>query len=579
MSQDIIGNELINRFDALIVEGQERYSSYIRSTADLRRCLVRAYLWWAESNSQQDVIEAIEKEHGVPIVKMNGNTVQFTNLLRIIFGKTEAYDKEYTKVYQWSSAVSALHEEYTQNPQRYRTNAEGTLLKYFNDKGGISGLMKSASSTDDDRNTPIQKPLPKPPKTNASMQTTAAIQQTATTWVKTASGIGVANPTTPIRVDANGHIALLARRERNGQITVLGSSNDATVIASIAQSMLATNTTLLPYSLRLLIEVIRTQAYPPFAMPKLLENRQRWFEQVWLDKSVIKTSDLPTAKKGERGVPLWAPKKLLLRGKQNDFILSNSKAGVSVVTRFVPHSPFIGKDEEIFLRVVERSKIERLIETAEAQIVEASPQDNLRKSDADEKSAYKLDIINNFAKTKLTLRFYNTKPYAGTLTGFQADFDFKAFKPIWFFEVEHSWFGTLRERMLDAWFSSLGSSNQLKRENNRLMEIVVSPKEFKIVFNMSTFGSADEVFPTTISMPKDVACSNTLHFSKDIASVLYNLADVLSNTPIKVSGNADALVFEYKNDVGSFYIAVPSVVKKGKRYVANPKAFYDYQYA
>lgn len=571
-------NSLLTRFDALIVEGQERYSSYIRSTEDLRRCLVRAYLWWAESNSQLDVIEAIEKQHGVPIVKMNGNTVQFTNLLRIIFGKTEAYDKEYTKVYQWSAAVSALHEEYTQNPQRYRTNAEGTLLKYFNDKGGISGLMKSASSTDDDSNTPIQKPLKRQPTNTLSTQTTAAIQSAATDWMFSANPIGTAAPTKPVRIDGKGHIALLARRERNGQISIIGSSNDATIIASIAQNMLSTNTTGLPYSLRLLIEVIRTQAYPPFAMPKQLENRQRWFEQVWLDKSVIKTSDFPNAKKGERGVALWAPKKLLMRGRQNDFILSNSKAGVSVVTRFVPHTPFIEKDEEIFLRVVERSKIERLIETAEAHIVEADPQDRLRKSDSHEKSAYKLNIVNFRANTHFNLHFYSTKPYAGTLTGFQADFDFNAFKPTWHFDVEHNWFGELRERMLDEWFANLGSNNQLKRENNKLMEIVVSPTEFKIVFNMSTFGSADEVFPTTISMPKDVACSNTLHFSKDIASVLYNLADVLSNTPIKVSGNADALVFEYMNDVGSFYIAVPSVVKKGKRYVANPKAFYDYQY-
>jgi hypothetical protein len=570
---------LLNRFDALIVEGQERYSSYIRSTDDLRRCLVRVYLWWAESNTQIDVIKAIEDRHGMSVVTMNGNNVVFTNLLRIVFDKTEANNKEYTKVYMWGRALSALHEEYTENPQRYRTNPEGTLLKYFNDKGGISGVMKSASSIDDDNNTPIQKPPPKPPNTTTSAASTAAVQQTATSYVKTAPGIGVANSSAPLRVDAIGHIALLARREKNGQITVLGSSNDANIIASIAQSMLATNTTLLPYSLRLLIEVIRTQAYPPFAMPKQLENRKRWFENVWLDKSFLKTGDFPNAKKGEKSVALWAPKKLLIRGRQKDVILSNSKADVSVVTRFVPLSSFIKKDEEIFLRVVERSKIERLIETAEAHIVDANPKDSLRKTTDGEKATYKLAISNYFAKTNMTLHFYSTKPYAGTLTGFQADFDFKAFKPVWRFDAEHSWFGALRAQMLDEWFANLGSSNQLKRENNRLMELSITPTEVKIAYNMSAYGNAEERVAAKVTMPKDVQCINTLHFSKEIASVLYNLADVLCDGSIQVSGNADAIVFEYKNDIGTFQIAVPSVVKKGKRYIANPKAFYDYRYA
>jgi len=70
----------------------------------------------------------------------------------------------------------------------------------------------------------------------------------------------------------------------------------------------------------------------------------------------------------------------------------------------------------------------------------------------------------------------------------------------------------------------------------------------------------------------------TEHLSKDIASVLFNLADVHSDGLIEVSGNDQALVFAYKNDLGSFKIAVPTAERKKKTAVRKSAAFSEVRY-
>lgn len=572
-------HDLLEKFDALIVEGQDRYSNYIKSHDELRRCLVRVYLWWAESNQYPDVIQAIEKQHGMPVVKLDGNKPAFTNLLRLIFGKTEAYDKEYVKVWQWGTAISALHEEFTEHPQRYRNNPEGTLLKFFNDKGGISGLLKKdvITPTADDV-------LPSTKSSKSSIKTTSqstkkAIKQQAIEWLETAAGIGTAASNSPVRVDYKGYVAMLARREPDGTITLLGSTNDYDAVSTIAEKMLSTQVAHLPNSLRLLVEIIRSQTYPANALPQNLDNRTKWYRTVLLDQSPIRTSDLPNYKIGDQKKALWAPSKLLIRGKQKDIILSNSKSGVSVVTRCVPKHFLLTNKDEVFLRVVERNRVERLVETGEMQITAATPEITLKRSKKTEKFCYELALTNKHAKRPLTLHFYDTKPYAGSMTGFQADFDFTSFKPIWTFSVEPHWFGAFREKMLDKWFTQLGSGNRPNRANNRHMEVTVTVSEFELLFNISDYGKANDRMPANISFSNKSDKLSTCYLSKDIGPVLFNLADVVCNKQIEVKGNEDAIVFEYENDIGRFHIAVPCAVPKGKKMVRKSSAFSDYRYA
>lgn len=576
--------ELRRRFEKLSVESSGAYSSYVRSTNDLWRALVRSYLWWHECQLVPDLLDELYEEHGIQVKAKADNSPNFGPLLRIVFDRVELqHDRERIIFWKWGCAVSALHVEHSDNPQRYRNNAEGKLFQFFADAGGIEGLTKKeddkleeAESEQEARSSSQSRKKPAPTADNKIKK---ALQARAKVGLASAKGIGTAATTQPVRVGEDGLIAVLARREPNGKITILGSSNTQSAIDHITEHLLSSDITHLAPNVRVLAEVIRSQAYPAISMPSDPAKRGAWYRSVLLDKSPIKTSDLAAAESGKKKEHLKAPAKLLIRGAHGDVILSGSKIGLSVVTTCKPATPLIGKKDQVFLRVIERSVIERMLDTGEIHLLKASPQTGLRRSSADAKYTYELILDNGVGGKAQTLHFYDAKQKAGMLTGFQAGFDFDAWKPDWTFRVQPVWFGKLREKMLDKWFSTLGNGKQPNRPSNLILQVIVTSKRFDIVFNLADEKNSpsrdldvDTKFKTTKHTHK------TQHLSKDIAPVLFNLADVHSDGMIEVSGNDQALVFAYKNDLGTFKIAVPTAERKKKTAVRNSTAFSEIRY-
>jgi hypothetical protein len=297
-----------------------------------------------------------------------------------------------------------------------------------------------------------------------------------------------------------------------------------------------------------------------------------------LDKSPLKTSDVD-ARKGKKKVHLDAPSKLLIRGAQGDVILSGSKTNLSVVTSCKPVKPLVDKNDQVFLRVMERSIVERMVDTGEIHLIKASPQAGLKHSSAEAKYAYELTLDNGVSKKPQTLHFYDAKQKAGMLTGFQTGFDFDIWTPNWSFSVDPIWFGELREKMLDKWFSTFGSGKQPNRPSNQILNVLVAAKSCGLAFNIHD----DELSPqqkldVNVSLQDKGSTLKTVHLSKDIAPVLFNLADVQCDGKIEVSGSSQAIVFAYKNDLGTFKIAVPTAERKKKSAVRHSSAFSEIRY-
>ncbi len=432
--------ELRRRFEKLSVESSGAYSSYVRSTNDLWRALVRSYLWWHECQQVPDLLDELYEEHGIQVKAKADNSPNFGPLLRIVFDRVELqHDRERIIFWKWGCAVSALHVEHSDNPQRYRNNAEGKLFQFFADAGGIEGLTKKEDNqldeAESEQEAPSSSKSRKKPAPAADNKIKKALQARAKAGLASAKGIGTAATTQPVRVGEDGLIAVLARREPNGKITILGSSNTQSAIDHITEHLLSSDITHLAPNVRVLAEVIRSQAYPAISMPSDPAKRGAWYRSVLLDKSPIKTSDLAAAESGKKKEHLKAPAKLLIRGAHGDVILSGSKIGLSVVTTCKPATPLIGKKDQVFLRVIERSVIERMLDTGEIHLLKASPQTGLRRSSADAKYTYELILDNGVGGKAQTLHFYDAKQKAGMLTGFQAGFDFDAWKPDWTFRV------------------------------------------------------------------------------------------------------------------------------------------------
>ena len=457
--------ELRRRLEKLSLENEAIYSSLMRSTEDLWRALVRSYLFWCECQSEPDFLDQLYKQNGLIKKARVDNSENFKPFLRIMFGKVKyAYEREGIVLWNWACAVSALHIEHSENPHRYRSNAEGKLLQFFKDKGGIEGLTKKENNELDEAENEQDQPAntkqsKKKKAAGVDEKIQKALRDRARSGLKNAKGIGTAATTGPLRVGEDGLIAVLARREPNGKITILGSSNAQSAIDHVTEHLLASDITHLPANIRVIAEIIRSQAYPAISMPNDPAKRLAWYRSVLLDKSPIKTSDIAAAASGKKKEHLKAPSKLLIRGAHGDVILSGSKAELSVVTVCRPNAPLINKGDQVFLRVMERSMIERMLDTGEIHLLKASPQTGLKRSSADAKYTYELVLDNGIGGKAQTLHFYDAKQKAGMLTGFQAGFDFEAWKPDWTFRVQPVWFGKLRELMLDEWFSSLALAN------------------------------------------------------------------------------------------------------------------------
>ncbi len=116
-------------------------------------------------------------------------------------------------------------------------------------------------------------------------------------------------------------------------------------------------------------------------MPSDPAKRGAWYRSVLLDKSLLKTSDLAAAESGKKKEHLKAPAKLLIRGAHGDVILSGSKTDLSVVTSCKPATALIGKNDQVFLRVMERSVIERIVAPLGRRIDESSPMVDARLAD------------------------------------------------------------------------------------------------------------------------------------------------------------------------------------------------------
>ena len=577
--------ELRRRFEKLSIESSSTFSSYVRSTDEFWRALVRSYLWWHECQKVPDLLDELYEEHGIQVKAKADNAPNFGPLLRIIFDRvTLQHDRERITFWKWGCALNALHIEHSENPQRYRSNAEGKLFQFFADAGGIEGLTKKENNELDEAENEQDQPTntkqakkKKPAGIDEKIQ--KALRDRALSGLKNSKGIGTAATTLPLRVGEDGLIAVLARRELNGKITILGSSNAQSAINHVTEHLLANDITHLPANIRLIAEIIRSQAYPAISMPNDPAKRLAWYRSVLLDKSPIKTSDIAVAASGKKKEHLKAPSKLLIRGAHGDVILSGSKAELSVVTVCRPNAPLINKGDQVFLRVMERSMIERMLDTGEIHLLKASPQTGLKRSSADAKYTYELVLENGLGNKPQTLHFYDAKQKAGMLTGFQAGFDFEAWRPDWSFRVQPVWFGKLREQMLDEWFSSLGTGKQPNRPNNLIMQAVVTAKSFGLVFNIHDEKLAPEHKQVVdVKLKTAKRTHRTQHLSKDIGPVLFNLADVHSDGMIEVSGSDQALVFAYKNDLGSFKIAVPTAERKKKSAVRSSTAFSEIKY-
>ncbi|MDQ2082964.1 hypothetical protein RA307_22495 [Xanthobacteraceae bacterium Astr-EGSB] len=564
-----------------------------RANQDLWHLLARTLLWSLEADKSPGYKESLYRAHGVRWHRTADGSPNFSPLIRLVWGfaSTDLSQADRVTISQWNTALKAIYAHYIQNPDDFRFNAEGKLVDFIAESRGVAGLNGASPDhnendndfRDDDANDnddlgdgndrsdptndgdglgPNPNPDPKKDRSNLDSENHEKITRAVRSFIVQSNGIGTATLKTGVRVASDNLVVLLARHENDDTLTVLGSTSNSRQINLAVEAIASGSLTVLPYSLRALSEVIKSQAFPPKALPPSGVKRANWYRNKYNEKVEAPERDQNGSTRKKRGRRHTTVSRLVIRAESRDVLLSMSGTDVSPVTRCKLHHQLVDNANTVYLNADHRVIIERWLETGEIFMLEAATTENLVRECSSEEASYKLDVRNRSTEESTTLRF---EPGATSATDYQPDFDADKFAADWTVELDLKWFLQLRKVWADPWFGGLGLSHQITRDRNRKLEIEIDGAEVRIGFNREDGHSAFESFALPDNLSGLVTPARSTYLSKDLAPILFNMADANVDGAVTMSGNQHALVFQYANSIGSFAIAVPSLQFNGRR--------------
>jgi hypothetical protein len=551
--------DLDEQLTALQSDAAEHYPGYRRNHELLWRLLSKTYLWWRKASEVDDYLESQYEQKGIRY-RSHGNRPNFNPLIRLVWDIGDIEQADRVTISQWNKALQKMHAQYLQQPKDFNHNPEGKLTALLQTQGGVAGLAAIPDIADEPHHSRSRGSLTKNADAGGSdARVTAEISRQALAQVNAFTEIAAFTTEEPIRVGADGFLVLLARRDRVGRITILGSSNDPAQIEAVAATIARRDVVNVTPSLRALVQIVATQAFPSHALPSSGEKRAKWYRTRYAEPGDLHVSDLEGWEGEQRGQPLTSWKRLLLRGGR-EAILSGSVVTVSPVTRCLLADPLIEVGDAVFLRPRDLAAIEQWYASGELAFLRAEPELRLERTEA---GLYKLIVKSAITDSTEILQFYRHSPDAN-VAHYQAEFRRDAFEPTWRTGVPAEWFATLRQVWTDKWFAELGRFNQITRKNNAVLEVKVEADKFHVIFNRDSDASASETIAFPREIPGLAGPETTTYFSKDLAPILFNLADAQVSGAVTMSGNEHALVFTYDTSVGQFEIAVPTLDEAGE---------------
>ena len=572
-----MGNtQLQTKLDDLILLASETVRINESSRQNLYKTLAQTYVTWKELQQDQLWLESQYRKADISF-RSTGNEINFRPFIRLVFGVSEIDSYYRHKIFHWQAVLRKLDEFYTNDQRRFKTNTVNRLAGLIDELGGITTIVNDGKQiTDenneksDDRNSQIKK------KKTLEITKAELSKRSVSDFANSEASIGALKLKGAIRSDENNLVALIARREENGTLTVLGSTNNSEAINEVAIGARAQSFTESAQSLVQLAECISTQMFPHGSMPSSKAAQKVWKQRIYYDRSDFKADfrDKKTGEEIKSKIP--NPRRLLLRGKTGDILFSSKHSDVGVVTKCTPHNFLIPKTTNVYLKTEERSRIEEWLCDNTIWLMNAQPENKLNKA-TNQKYIYSLKIVNSATGKDSNLHFYEQgRAQDIEALSTQTDFDYKSYEPIWITELDAQWFVNLRANFLDDWFRKLGKNTQLNRENNFKFIFEIKSKGLSIRYDIDATGDAPVRHFQIFS---DLPARNTFGFevrAKDMAPVLYNLANIGVLGKIYLSGNENAVVIEFDTNVGHYTIAIPTLAERklaqGKN--TSPKLFF-----
>lgn len=441
------------------------------------------------------------------------------------------YDQEMDRL---GDAVEALLQKVESDPDSYKTKGVERLVQEIKDAGGLEAFKKISKG---------KNPATAHIGSSASGIAGKSLNFASAHLKKMEKLIGqTLNGNPRVYPNSNGLFLLICKEQANGEMSALGSSSNANLLAEVAFDARKLEYGDLALPIHQLAEIISTQRFPTAYLPKSEESRAKWRAKVYIEKTKAK--------------PAQDILSQVLLKASGELLYSSVSDGPAVVTRLKPATSIVANlQDDVVLDSKHCTQVEEWIDSGQVALL--SSKTSMVVSDEKLHKVY-VDWSCAEPKQKGKLNFSsfeNSENQAG-----QRDFAFADFNASWTAELTIAALHKFRTDSLEAWLKSVGK-NRLKRKENRLFKLILGTNALTLRWrDDATAHSVDY----NISFVGPVSTTGGWQMevmSKDIAPVLYNLAKAESVSNIEVAADKVAICFSYTTPTGSYDIAVPSARK------------------
>ena len=472
---------------------------YVSSRTMLYEGLAKVYLWWQTASKEKGLLDKLYADNGVQYKKEIKADENYSPLLRYLWGMDGTVNSNTIDL--WNRALNKVNTAINADKVFYKQNTIQKIITFIDTKGGIRGLAAYDSTQVD----VAKEPKLKKTKIDVNVEKKRHEEHLAkgNTYYAT-NATPIAKFTTKHSLPtADSSIGLGLFRKTKSGYELLKAIDDKALIEQALIGSYARSTDSVPYTVRLITEIIATQT-----VPKPLQSLSRSLA----DKSKFKSDD---------GTAMMMLKRLLYMAEKRVFVLSANRSACSPVTIAMPNKQIIDSKQSVALNINDRTYIENsLIHSGDLNFYTT---DNPTKVLAikGEAATHKLELENTITKKYRYVRFYPLTIHKSEASKQQAILKRgMKFKAIHTAKLDTNWLAELNGEFLSRWVNGLGKS--IKRKEYAVIALAFgrSGITFKFCQRANTYVEEELIKYTHASNAKAITVEV---LAKDIIPILNSL--------------------------------------------------------
>lgn len=514
---------------------------YVSSRNMLYEGLAKVYIWWQEANREKGLLEKLYKDNGIQYKKEIKADENYSPLLRYLWGMDGTVNSNTIDL--WNRALNKVNAAVNADKQFYKQNPIQKIITFIDTKGGIRGLAAYDSTQVDVSKEAKQKKV----KIDVNLEKKRYDEHLAK------GNAYYASNATPIAKFQSRHslptadssIGLGLFRKTKSGYELLKAIDDKALIEEALIRSYARSTDSVPYTVRLITEIIATQT-----VPKPLQSLSRSLA----DKSKFKAAD---------GSTMMMLKRLLYKADERLFMLSANRSVCSPITFAFPNNHILDSKKDVALGINDRTYIENnLIHSGDVNFYTTNNPTKIQAIKG-EAASHKLELENTITKKFRFIRFYPLAIHKTESSKQQAILKSEIkFKAIHKAKLDINWLAELNGEFLSRWVNGLGKS--IKRKEYAVIALAFGKAgvTFKFCQRANTYVEAEVIRYTQSNSTKAITVEV---LAKDIIPVLNSLvySDLIGGVTLEV--DSKIIFFKYKTKSAEYIVAVPTTNSKGIR--------------